>query len=152
MELFRLTRSKYAQSLSGVGAAKYGARWNSKGVEMLYTAANRSLAMAEVAVHFSIAMMPRDYMMLTLFVPDDVAASILTSENYPDKWNRFPVSVNTQRLGDQFIQDGKSLMMRVPSAVTQGDFNYLINPAHPDFHRVKIVQAEQFVFDQRLFT
>ena len=54
MEVFRLTRSKFSNILSGKGAAEKGARWNSMGMELIYTAANRSLAMAEVAVHFTL--------------------------------------------------------------------------------------------------
>ena len=60
MEVFRLSRDRYARTLSGEGAARAGGRWNSPGVEMVYTAGNRSLAMAEVAVHLSLAMLPED--------------------------------------------------------------------------------------------
>ena len=72
MELFRLCREKYIKPLSGKGAAIKGARWNSVGVELIYTASNRSLAMAEVAVHFTMATLPDDYMMVTIQVPDDL--------------------------------------------------------------------------------
>ncbi len=69
MEVFRLSRAKYATQLSGFGASLKGARWNSRGTEIIYTAQNRSLAMAEIAVHFSLSMLPRDYRMLTIHVP-----------------------------------------------------------------------------------
>ncbi|HCN36596.1 MAG TPA: RES superfamily protein, partial [Bacteroidetes bacterium] len=58
MEVFRLVRQKYSYELSGAGSAMNGARWNSKGVEMIYTSINRSLAMAEVLVHFTAATLP----------------------------------------------------------------------------------------------
>jgi len=73
MEAFRLTRAKFANLLSGKGAAIKGARWNSIGVELIYTASNRSLAMAEVAVHFTLATLPADYMMVTINIPDSVS-------------------------------------------------------------------------------
>jgi len=72
MEVFRLSREKFASILSGKGAAIKGARWNSMGVELIYCASNRSLAMAEVAVHFSLATLPNDFVMLTIFIPDTV--------------------------------------------------------------------------------
>jgi RES domain-containing protein len=75
MEAYRLSREMYASTLSGKGAAIKGARWNSIGVEMIYTASNRSLAMAEVAVHFTLATLPSDYMMITIFIPDDISLS-----------------------------------------------------------------------------
>ena len=76
MEVFRLSREKFSTVLSGIGAAIKGARWNSVGTEIIYTAANRSLAMAEVAVHFSVSTIPDDYVMITIFIPDDVLIKI----------------------------------------------------------------------------
>ncbi|HRG64384.1 MAG TPA: RES family NAD+ phosphorylase, partial [Saprospiraceae bacterium] len=72
MEVFRLSRARFADQLSGVGAALKGARWNSPGVEMVYTAQNRSLAMAEVLVHLSLGMLPDDFRMLTIWIPDNL--------------------------------------------------------------------------------
>jgi RES domain-containing protein len=73
MELFRLSREIYADVLSGKGAAKRGARWNSAGTELVYTAGNRSLAMTEIAAHFTLATLPEDYLMLIIYVPDNVS-------------------------------------------------------------------------------
>jgi RES domain-containing protein len=73
MEVYRLSREKFAGTLSGKGAATKGARWNSVGVELIYTAANRSLAMAEVAVHFTLATLPDDYVMVTIFIPGSIS-------------------------------------------------------------------------------
>ena len=151
MELYRLSREKFAGSLSGKGAALKGARWNSVGVELIYTAANRSLAMAEVAVHFTLATIPHDYVMVTLFVPDDISIYQLATKNLPPDWNAWPHSVSTQAIGDQFSVENKYTILKVPSAVTQGDFNLLINPSHVDFPRIKIVHKEDFPFDRRIF-
>lgn len=73
MEAFRLTRKKFANILSGKDAAIKGARWNSIGVELIYSVSNRSLAMAEVAVHLTLATLPSDYVMMTLFISDDIS-------------------------------------------------------------------------------
>ena len=151
MEAFRLTRKQFSKTLSGKGAALKGARWNSAGIEMIYTAANRSLAMAEVAVHFTLATLPPDYMMMTLFIPDDISLLKLTSANLPADWNTFPFPSATQTIGDQFIIDNKYCVLQIPSAVTQGDYNLLINPHHAEFKKVKIVSVEKFLFDKRIF-
>jgi RES domain-containing protein len=128
MELFRLSREIYADSLSGKGAAKKGARWNSPGVEVIYLAANRSLAMAEVAVHLTIATLPNDFMMLTIFVPDEISVKKITIAELPEYWNIFPHGTGTQLVGDDFIKEDKYCLLQVPSAVTQGDYNFLVNP------------------------
>jgi RES domain-containing protein len=151
MEVYRLSREKFAGTLSGKGAALKGARWNSVGVEMIYTATNRSLAMAEVAVHFTLATIPDDYVMVTLFIPDDTRSYQLATTDLPPEWNAWPYSVSTQAIGDQFITENKYVALSVPSAVTQGDFNLLINPFHTDIPRIQIVHTEKFPFDRRIF-
>jgi len=151
MEVYRLSREKFAGTLSGKGAAIKGARWNSVGVEMIYTAANRSLAMAEVAVHFTLATIPVDYMMTTLFLPDDISLQKLNVADLPVNWNTFPHPTTTQAIGDRFISDNKNCVLQIPSAITQGDYNLLINANHPDFKRIKIILKEKFPFDKRIF-
>lgn len=151
MEAYRLSREQYASTLSGKGAALKGARWNSIGVEIIYTASNRSLAMAEVAVHFTLATLPTDYMMVTIHIPDDVPLKELNSTDLPADWNTFPHPISTQAIGDKFITDNKYCVLQIPSAVTYGDYNLLINPNHPDFAKIKIVRVEKFPFDKRIF-
>jgi RES domain-containing protein len=151
MEAYRLSREKFSASLSGIGAAIKGARWNSVGIEMIYTASNRSLAMAEVAVHLSLATLPDDYMMITLHIPDDISMTRLNTADLPTDWNKFPHPSTTQNIGDNFISENRYCVLQIPSSVTEGDYNLLINPYHPEFKRIKIIDIRKFVFDQRLF-
>lgn len=151
MEVYRLSRQKFADNLSGKGAALKGARWNSVGVEMIYTAANRSLAMAEVAVHFTLATLPDDYVMMAVFIPDNISIEKLTVRDLPADWNMFPHPTSTQLIGDKFVADNKYCVLQIPSAVTLGDFNFLINPNHAEFNRIKIVDTVNFPFDKRIF-
>lgn len=151
MEAFRLSREKYAALLSGKGAALKGARWNSVGVEMIYTASNRSLAMAEVAVHLTLATLPDDYVMLTIYLPDDVSMQKLTVADLPIDWNVFPHPDSTQSVGDRFVAENDYCVLKIPSVVTQGDFNLLINPHHSEFSKIKIIDRRKFPFDERIF-
>lgn len=151
MEVFRLSREIFASTLSGKGAALKGARWNSIGVEIIYTASNRSLAMAEVAVHFTFATLPTDYMMVTIHIPDNISLKKLNITDLPVDWNTFPHPISTQAIGDKFIAGNKHCVLQIPSSVTQGDYNLLINPNHPEFARIKIIEVEKFPFDKRIF-
>ncbi len=151
MKVYRLAREKYASPLSGKGAAIKGARWNPISVELIYTAQNRSLAMAEVAVHFTLATLPADYVMVTIHVPDDVGAKQLNERDLPEDWRDFPHPVSTQKIGSEFVNENKFAVLFIPSVVTQGDFNVLINPNHKDFSRIAIVAIEKFPFDKRIF-
>jgi len=128
MEVFRLSREKHAVPLSGKGAAIKGARWNAIGVELIYTAQNRSLAMAEVAVHFTLATLPDDYVMITIHIPDDIAAGQISETDLPTDWKDFPHPSSTQKFGDTFVLENRYAILRIPSVVTQGDYNILINP------------------------
>jgi RES domain-containing protein len=151
MEAYRLSREKFAGTLSGKGSAIKGARWNSVGVEIIYTAANRSLAMAEIAVHFTLATLPEDYVMTTIFIPDDISLQKLSTGDLPADWNIFPHTPSTQQIGDRFIADNKYCVLQIPSVVTEGDHNLLINPNHENFKRIKIIATSTFPFDKRIF-
>lgn len=151
MEVFRLSRLKFAHRLSGQGSAIKGARWNSIGVELIYTAGNRSLAMAEVAVHLTLATLPDDYVMMTVGIPDDIEIKKISESDLPSDWKDFPHPTSTQSFGDDFVLENKYGVLRVPSAVTKGDYNFLINPSHKDFRRIKIIGVEKFPFDKRIF-
>jgi RES domain-containing protein len=150
MKLFRLTKKKYATELSGIGAAKFGNRWNSKGTEMLYTAESRALAMAEVLVHLNFATLPSDFLMMEIQVAENITIEKVELKGLPTYWNEHPPNVVTQKIGDTFINANSNCILKVPSAVVQGDFNYLLNPHHTDFKKVKIVGVSAFPFDKRL--
>src|SRR5690606_13559656 len=151
MIVFRLVREKFSSSLSGKGAALRGARWNSMGVELIYTAGNRSLAMAEVAVHLSLASLPADYLMMSIWLPGDLEIAEFPVNELPLNWNAFPHALSTQRIGDVFVADARCAVLKIPSVVTLGDFNYLINPKHPEFARIEVESLVKFPFDRRLF-
>ncbi len=151
MEVFRLSRKKYIRELSGKGAAIKGARWNSIGTEIIYTAENLALAMAEVAVHFTFATIPADYYIATIFIPDEISINTIRIEDLPARWNQFPYLKETQRFGDRFVNENKYCLLKIPSAVVPGDYNILINPFHEDFKNIRVTKTVKFPFDERLF-
>jgi len=151
MRVFRLSRKKYSYDLSGKGAAVFGNRWNSKGIEMLYTAESRALAMAEVIVHLSLASLPDDYMMIEIEIPDSIGVAVLNPQDLDVNWNSNPPRLYTQAFGDKFIYSKNHSVFKVPSAVVKGDFNYLLNPNHQDITKIKIIEVSNFPFDERIF-
>lgn len=150
MIVFRLSKSKFANDLSGRGAEIAGGRWNSKGVRMVYCGASRALCTTEIAVHTPLGNIPTDYKIVSIKIPDG-GVHALPKQNLPADWKLWPHSLTTQKIGDEFVRLNKYPVLRVPSAVVEGDYNYLINPLHPDFNKVKIVNVQAFGFDPRLF-
>ena len=151
MIVYRLAIKKYSNDLTGIGAEITGGRWNFKGTRILYTADSRALCMAEIAVHTPVGIMPKDYFMTTIKIPDYSQTTQLEVKMLPKDWRKFPYSKLTQELGDNFINKNEVLYVKVPSAVVQGDFNILINPQHSDYDKVKIIKIEEFDFDERIF-
>lgn len=149
MVLYRLGSRKHARKLDGVGAKLYPGRWNSLGVPLIYCGNNRALCAMEVLVHIDDA--PDDYTITTLLVPDTVAMLTPIVAQLPTAWKRKTYNAATRAYGDAFTNDGKHLVLCVPSAVVAKDMNYLLNPAHPDIMKVKVLKVEAFKFDPRLF-
>jgi len=151
MIVFRLSKSTYQNDLSGRGAEIYGGRWNSRGTPMIYTSQSRALCVAEIAVHSPLGIIPKDYFLVTIEIPDDCTITQISESELPAGWSSIPHIHQTQLLGDIFIKNAENLVMKVPSAVVQGDWNYLINPLHEDISLIKIISAEEYSFDKRLF-
>lgn len=151
MIVFRLSKSKFSNDLSGKGAEKTGGRWNSKGTPMIYTGMTRALCTTEIAVHMPLGNLPKDYSLITIEFPDTLNIIELESSKLSFDWKSMPYSNSTQMIGDKFINENKYSVMKVPSVVVQGEFNYLINPYHSENYKIKVVAVEPFVFDERLF-
>lgn len=151
MTVFRLSKGQYKDDLSGKGAERVGGRWNSAGIPMVYTSASRALCMVEVAVHLPLYIIPVDYWLVSIEIPDNLNFETSDEIHLPPDWTSFPYTDATKVIGDTFILKNKNAVIKVPSAVVHGEFNFLLNPRHPEFHRIKVIGTEPFEFDQRLF-
>jgi RES domain-containing protein len=151
MIVFRLSKSVFSKDLSGKGAEKSGGRWNSKGVAVVYTSDSRALCTTEIAVHTPLGNIPTDYQIVSIEIPDGIKIEALNTEKLPSDWRIFPHSLSTQQIGDAFIRNNIFLVLKVPSVIVPGEFNYLINPNHSDFKKITIKAINSFNFDERLF-
>ncbi len=151
MLLYRLSKCIYADDLSGAGARLYGGRWNSEGKALVYLASSRSLAVLETLVHLPPTLIPDDFCMATIEVPDHNFGAI-QQQLLPQNWRDYPDQGILKQMGNFFLLENKHLLLRVPSAVVGEEFNYLLNPAHSNASKVKIKSIEPFSFDNRLIT
>jgi len=148
MILFRLTKSMFANDLSGNGARLFGGRWNSEGRPAIYMAATRSLAVLESLAHINPTNIPDDMVLLTIEVPDDVIS--LDTELLPENWKQSPEPHILKQIGNSFLQKNEHLLLKVPSALVPEEFNYLVNPRNPNIEKVKIKAKTPFTFDERI--
>lgn len=149
--IWRLCGAKNAGNpLSGEGARLFGGRWNAKGTRMVYCAEFLSLACMEVLVHLDLRNLPRDYRAIGIYIPDDVPLKILIPAELPLGWDQVPGPESLKILGSSWCAEGRETILGVPSAVIPGEWNYLINPDHPDARRLECSDPAPFPFDNRL--
>ena len=150
MRVYRIGRAIYAHDLSGKGAELVGGRWNSKGFPMVYTSESRALCTLEVAVHLPLGIIPKDYQLSIIEIPDEIKILDIKKNQLSSDWKSIPHSHSTQVIGNQFLEQQKYAVLKVPSAIIEDEFNYLINPRHLDSQKIKFIKAEDFSFDKRL--
>jgi len=145
-----LKRTHAATAFDGKGADRFGGRWNSPGRRAVYTSASKSLATLEPLVHLDVAQ-PLPRLVAFAFDVDDAVVELLSLERLPRLWRELRGLEVTQRLGDQWLEAGRQLALAVPSAIVPEELNYLLNPAHPAFARLRFGRPMPVVLDPRLF-
>lgn len=152
MQLFRIAKTNRINDLSGEGARIYGGRWNDKGIALIYSSESRSLAVLEYLVHVPMAMAPANLSIIQYTVPDSVIMQQINISSLPSNWREYPPPQAIARIGTNWVLGNQSLLLRVPSAIVEEEFNVFINPKHPDFKLIKPSKIKPFVFDPRLLT
>lgn len=149
MLLYRLTKCVYANDLSGNGARLYGGRWNSEGKAMIYLASSRALAVLEALVHLPPTYIPNEYCMVAIETPDDFAG--IDEKLLPHNWQDSTDLDVLKQIGNTFLSERKKLLLKVPSAIVNEEYNFLLNPLHASEQKIKLKSVLPFSFDSRLF-
>jgi len=150
VKVYRIAKKAYIKDLSGEGAKLYGGRWNKKGTAILYTASNRSLAIVEFLVHLPMALLPKDIYIIELTLPPRAKSQTIHAKDLVDNWKSYPANYQLAEIGSKWILENKTLALKVPSCVVQGEQNVLINPNHRLFNKVTISKIEPYNIDKRL--
>ena len=146
---WRLIKSKYLSAAwDGEGAKRNGGRWNSTGTAVVYTSSTLALALVETLVHLPGGVLPAYTAIQIEF--DDLLVDTLDPKDLPSDWMNDPAPTSTKALGDAWVAAARKPIFRVPSVVVPIEFNYLLNPNHPDFARIQIRAPLRFPFDPRL--
>lgn len=146
---WRLVKTKYLSTAwDGEGAKRNGGRWNSAGAAVVYTSSSLALALVETLVHLPGGVLPAYTAVQIDF--DDSLFDNLAGKDLPSDWMKDPAPGSTKALGDAWVAAGRKAILRVPSVVVPIEFNYLLNPNHPDFSRIHMGAPLRFPFDRRL--
>jgi RES domain-containing protein len=159
LRLYRIYnhRADYARAtsfnpLDGAGGLTSASRWNLAGYLVLYTSSSAALALAEMLVHIPAAIFG-ERTLLSLDVNAEVSVETVTSTHLlqllRDASSEHPLDT-TQAFGNQWLKEGRSLLLKVPSIPLPFEDNYLINPSHPEMKHVTIIGSEIIYLDQRI--
>ena len=147
---WRIVKTRLASSaFDGEGARRFGGRFNSVGVPVIYTAGSRSLAILEMIVHIGDERVLPSYSLCSVRFENSIIEQLTLSE-LPATWQDTPSPPEALALGDAWISSKRSVVLEVPSVVVPDEKNYLINPTHPDFSQIKIGTPVPLSFDKRL--
>ena len=147
---WRITkRSRSHDAFTGDGAKKYGGRWNSPGTPCIYTAQSQALAALDFLVHTESPELLAKYVLIAVEI-DEQFISEISRSLLPRNWQADPSHPKLRHVGDQWVNDASTAVLRVPSALVPNEHNFLLNPLHPDFKNLRIGKPISFRFDSRL--
>ena len=146
--VYRLVGAERADEvLSGEGARLYGGRWNPVGTAVVYASESRALAVLETFVHLTLEAQSMSFLLFTLALPPRVRL-----QRHGGPQARAPRSLGaSQGAGRAWLAEGATLALVVPSVIVPQEANYVLNAEHALFTRVRVVNAEPFSFDERLW-
>ena len=148
MIVWRLARLAHPK-LDGEGARLAGGRWNSRGRAAVYASSRLSLAALELLVHTDVPLVPADLVAFEVEIPDTLEIESVALADLPKDW-RLPGHPGCRAIGDTWLAEERTAVLRVPSAVVPEESNYIINPGHRTAKAIQVVGRRKFAFDSRL--
>lgn len=150
--IWRIEKKKYArEAFSGDGAFFLGGRWNQAGTRIVYASQTLALAALEKFVHLQSDGCAISFVYFRIEVPGQVKIKALENNSLPAGWRESPASDAAKNLGTRWAQRRESVLLCVPSVIIPVECDYLINPQHPDYRRLKINKPVDFPFDPRMW-
>jgi len=146
---WRIVKAPHAdRAFTGEGAWRTGGRWNSPGVPMVYASEHKSLAVLEILTHLDPQEVSHHLTFRLAF--DEALVERLPGERLPPGWRAEMPARAARDVGDAWARENRSAVLAVPSVLIPEEFNFLLNPNHADFRKIKIEKPTEFVFDPRL--
>jgi RES domain-containing protein len=149
MIVYRFSHQDYVTDISGTGARLKGGRWNLQGTPVVYASEHISLAVLEIIANAVSLSQLASIELAEIIIPDDVKPKEIRLTELKNKW--WDDVDYSQWLGTEILRSNESLLIRCPSSIIHTEHNYLVNPNHKDFKKVKVRRVNNFYFDPRLF-
>lgn len=152
MFCWRIAKKKYANlAFDGEGSRRKGGRWTPKGFPAVYTAQTESLAALEQFVQIGDEGQHIRFVCFKAEIPDGVRVEEIDLCSLPKNWKDTPAPDTLKVYGFKWLSQGRSAVLKAPSALISSEFNFILNPLHRDFHKIKLSVPEEFCYDPRMW-
>ena len=147
MHLWRICAAKYQDSaFSGLGGLYVSGRWHQRGNKIIYTAESLALATLEIFVHLESDRLP----LVAIKANVEEKLAVEEVKNFPLNWQETTAYPELQKIGTEWLKSCRTPILKVPSAIVPVEFNYLLNPDHPDLELSKMSPLN-YQLDRRLW-
>jgi RES domain-containing protein len=141
-----------AKDLNGYGAKTSGGRWNSPGRAVTYTASSIALAALETLTHIRGSKpLPFNRYLIRINIPDAIWNTREILKPLPGGWDALPAGLTSIQNGDRWLARCTASMLAVPSVIVPDEYNYLLNPLHPDARKMTAKTVRKWIYDPRLW-
>jgi RES domain-containing protein len=149
--VYRLTKLRHQnQIFSGLGGLYADGRWTLRGHPIIYTSASISLAVLEYALNYRRHGWVPASVLGRAVIPDEVKIEVVSPTDSPRNWSAADSPPQLRAIGQRWLDAGAASVLKVPSAVIVEEWNYVLNPQHPDFKKLILQKPKRFQFDRRL--
>lgn len=147
---YRIAKARHARTaFGGEGARLAGGRWNRPGEAVVYASASLALAAIETFVHLGDDALQLKFVYFRIEIPDSV--TVQHCRRPPRGWRVEPPQGASMRYGSKWLREGRAAVLDVPSVIVPPERNYLLNPIHRDFRRIRVSRPQPFAFDPRMW-
>ena len=151
MRVWRLSLARFAgEAFAGRGSLHAAGRWHPIGVAVVYTSGSLALAALEFFVNWNSRTAAEPLVAIPAEIPAELIFE-LEKRRLPSNWRAEPAAGPTRHIGAGWAKAQTSAALAVPSAIVPQERNYLLNPAHSDFEKIRIGKPELFSFDPRMW-
>lgn len=121
-------------------------RWNSADTQVAYGGEHLALNALELLTYWGHYPTMRGYQLFTLDIRSEDVEDVLSRrpDINPSDYSQ------TRRYGDAWVEEARSLALKVPSVVLPMSYNYLINPQHPAFDPDAVTAHGAFEYEDRI--
>jgi len=149
---WRIVKKRHEGSaFDGEGSKRKGGRWTPRGFPAVYAAQTEALAALEHFVQLGDEGQKIQFVCFKVEIPGGVKIKEINVGLLPKNWKETPAPDSLKAYGAEWLVQRQTAVLKVPSALISSECNFILNPLHPDFQKIKISAPEKFCYDPRMW-